>query len=153
LFFYPGLVLFVLGTLVSVVLGFRDIYIAGIGFGVHTLLFSALSVVVGFQLIQFAYLSKVFAVNAGLVPGKSWLTKFRQMFSLEKGLVISALMMVLAVSFALVGVNQWAATSFGELDPARVMRVLIPSATLFSLGVQIFFGSFFAWFLYFERDA
>jgi hypothetical protein len=44
----------------------------------------------------------------------------------------------------------WADVSFGDLDPARVMRVLIPSAMLFSLGIQLFFGSFLTWFVQFD---
>jgi glycosyltransferase involved in cell wall biosynthesis len=152
LFFYPGLVMIFLGLTVSAFLITGDIYIAGVGFGVHTMLFSALAIVIGFQLVQFALLSKAFAVNAGLVPARPWLEKLRKSLTLEKGVVTSVVIMAFAVVIALVGINQWAETAFGELDPNKVMRILIPSATLFSLGVQIFFGSFLLWFMNFERD-
>lgn len=151
LFLIPGLVLMLLGLVVTSTLAFGDFYIGRVGFGVHTMLFSALAVVVGFQLIQFAYLSKVFAVNAGLVPAKPWMQRLNRRLSLEGGLGFSLVLMLIAVIWAFFGVGMWAGTEFGELDPARVMRIVIPSATLFSLGVQIFFGSFLTWFLNFEQ--
>ena len=150
LFFYPGLLLIVLGLLVTGVLAFGDVHIGSVGFGVHTMLFSALAVVVGFQLVQFAYLSKLFAAHAGLIPMKSWMQRLDRVFSLERGLVFSVVMMVVALIAALYGFGLWADVSFGDLDPARVMRVLIPSAMLFSLGIQLFFGSFLTWFVQFD---
>ncbi|MEE4217355.1 MAG: glycosyltransferase family 2 protein [Xanthomonadales bacterium] len=152
LFFMPGILLLVSGLLITATLAFGDVYIGGVGFGVHTMLFSSLAVVVGFQLIQFAYLSKLFAASAGLVPAKPWMARLGRSLSLERGLLISAVLMVLALVSAMAGFGLWADTSFGELDPARVMRLVIPSATLFSLGVQLFFGSFLMWFFQFDRS-
>lgn len=151
LFFYPGLFLLIVGTVITVTLLFGDVHIGGVGFGVHTMLFSALAVVVGFQLIQFAYLSKVFAANAGLVPLKQWMVRLDSILDLERGLVISLLMMAVAIVGALFGVGLWAGESFGDLDPNRMMRILIPSAAFFSLGMQLFFGSFLMWFFHFDR--
>lgn len=151
LFFYPGLFLLIMGTVITVTLLFGDVHIGGVGFGVHTMLFSALAVVVGFQLIQFAYLSKVFAANAGLVPVKPWMVRLDSILDLERGLVISLLMMAVAIVGALFAVGLWAGESFGDLDPNRMMRILIPSAAFFSLGVQLFFGSFLMWFFHFDR--
>lgn len=150
LFFYPGLFLVIVGTVITVTLLFGDVHIGGVGFGVHTMLFSALAVVVGFQLIQFAWLSKVFAANAGLVPVKPWMARLDSILNLERGLVVSLLMMAVAIVGALFGVGLWAGESFGDLDPNRMMRILIPSAAFFSLGVQLFFGSFLMWFFHFD---
>ncbi len=41
LFFYPGLFLLIVGTLITVTFLFGDVHIGGVGFGVHTMLFSA----------------------------------------------------------------------------------------------------------------
>jgi hypothetical protein len=151
LFFIPGMLLMVFGTAITAVLAFGDVQAGDIAFGVHTMLFSAIGVVIGFQLIQFAYLSRTFAANAGLSPVKPWMVKIDERLTLERGLIASVVIMAVAVLVALHGLGIWADVSFGDLDPAQVMRVLIPSAALFSLGVQVFFGSFLAWFLRFDR--
>lgn len=152
LFLIPGLALLVLGFVVTVILAFGDVRVGNVAFGVHTMLFSALAVVVGFQLIQFAYLSRLFAATSGLIPMKGWVANLGRVLTLERGLVISLAIMAVAFVFALFGFGLWANVSFGDLDPSQVMRILIPAATLLSLGVQLFFGSFLTWFFQFDTD-
>jgi glycosyltransferase involved in cell wall biosynthesis len=152
LFLIPGLALLVLGFVVTVILAFGDVRVGNVAFGVHTMLFSALAVVVGFQLIQFAYLSRLFAATSGLVPMKGWVANLGRVLTLERGLVVSLAIMTVAFVFALFGFGLWANVSFGDLDPSQVMRILIPAATLLSLGVQLFFGSFLTWFFQFDTD-
>jgi len=151
LFLYPGLLLMLSGILVTVALAFGDIRIGPVGFGIHTMLFAGLAVVVGFQLVQFAYLSKLFAVNAGLMPNKAWIERLNRVLTLERGVVAAVVMILVALLGVFWGFGLWAGVSFGDLDPERVMRILIPSATLLSLGVQLFFGSFLVWFITFDR--
>ncbi len=43
--------------------------------------------------------------------------------NLERGLVVSLLMMAVAIVGALFGVGLWADESFGDLGPSRVMRI------------------------------
>src|ERR1700726_3460139 len=54
LFLYPGIVLFVLGTVASGILLPGPLMIGNVGFDVHTLLFAAMTILIGFQSIVFA---------------------------------------------------------------------------------------------------
>ena len=42
-----------------------------------------------------------------------------------------------------VAVNQWRLVSFGHLDYAQTMRLVVPGVTLTALGFQTVFSSFF----------
>ncbi len=37
----------------------------------------------------------------------------------------------------------WHEAGFGPLSPTKMLRFTLPSATLFMLGVEVIFGSFF----------
>src|SRR5215510_9486646 len=62
LFLYPGALLMIAGLAAGIWLSPRQRTIAGIGFDIHTLLFAALAVIIGFQAINFAVFTKVFAI-------------------------------------------------------------------------------------------
>ena len=40
-------------------------------------------------------------------------------------------------------IHIWHGTGFGDLSPQRMLRLTLPSATCFMLGVEAIFGSFF----------
>ena len=68
LFLYPGIALLLLGGAVGVwfIPGPRSL--GSVTFDLHTLLFGAMAVLIGFQSIDFATFSKVFAIREGLLP-------------------------------------------------------------------------------------
>ena len=37
----------------------------------------------------------------------------------------------------------WGSTSFGDLNPEKVMHITIPAVTLCSIGIELIFGGFF----------
>jgi hypothetical protein len=47
--------------------------VRGVRFDVHTLLYAGMAVLLGFQSVVFAFLTKVFAVSEGLMPEESQL--------------------------------------------------------------------------------
>src|SRR6185437_2821297 len=62
LFLYPGVILFVAGAVVASLLLPGPRRIGTVGFDVHTLLFAAMAMLIGFQSIVFATFTKVFAI-------------------------------------------------------------------------------------------
>src|SRR2546425_12300097 len=75
LFLYPGLLLMLIGAAAGARLLFGPLHFAGVTFDVHTLLYAAMSIVIGFQTIVFAVFTKVFATTQGLVPEDARLNK------------------------------------------------------------------------------
>ncbi len=150
LFLTPGLLLVVLG-LIGYGLVLSRVTIGGVGFDAHSLLFASLGLITGYQSVVFAIFTKTFAVNEGLMPRDVRLESFFKVVNLERGLIAAAI--VLALGLALLGwaVNEWRLTGFGHLDYARMMRVVIPGATLTTLAVQTIFSSFFISLLGMQR--
>jgi hypothetical protein len=115
----------------------------GIGFDVHTLLYAFVAVLLGFQLIAFATFTKVFAITEGLLPEDPRMRRVFRWATLETGLVVGSVLMLLGLGGSLFAVSDWARESFGALDTQRTLRIVMPSVFALTMGVQITFSSFF----------
>jgi glycosyltransferase involved in cell wall biosynthesis len=151
LFLYPGIALMLIGLAGSAWLlpGKRVLY--GIGFDVHTLLYAFMAVLLGFQLLAFAVFTKVFAISEGLLPSDARMDQVFRYITLETGLVIGGLLLALGFGGSIFAVSGWAEQSFGALDPAHMLRIVMPSVFALTLGVQIIFSSFFLSILALQR--
>ena len=144
LFLVPGLLLCALGIIFSAALAVQDIKISGIQFNVGTLMMACMSVVVGFQLVAFAFYTKVFAIAEGLLPEDPKLTRVFKTFTLEKGLVAGLLILLAGLAMFARALWLWQQANFGPLPSTEEnLRRLIPAATLMLLGIQAIFSSFF----------
>jgi glycosyltransferase involved in cell wall biosynthesis len=143
LFLYPGIVLMLLGLAGCVLLlpGRRVFH--GIGLDVHTLLYAFVAILLGFQLIAFATFTKVFAITEGLLPEDPRLNRMFRWVTLETGLLVGGLLMLLGVGGSIFAVSGWAKESFGALDIEHTLRIVMPSVFALTMGVQITFSSFF----------
>lgn len=142
LFLYPGLALMLAGLLVGAWLlpGPRRVW--GVEFHVHTLLYASLAVLLGFQAASFALFMKVFAIGEGLLPEDRRLSRWSSVMTLEVGLALGALLVLAGLLGSLAAVFIWGEESFGPLDPGRMLRLIIPSATALALGCQMALASF-----------
>ncbi len=135
LFLYPGLALMFLG------------FVATIWFmtqpRVHTLLYSATALIIGFQIVSFAIFTKAFAISEGLLPEDRKLRRFLRYINLEVGLIIGVILFLVGIGGSVYALYTWNAQLYGALDPAVTMRIVIPSVTALGLGVQVIFSSFF----------
>ncbi len=148
LFLYPGLFLMISGLVVGVRLMFGTILINSISFDVQTLLFVSTAIILGYQSVLFAFFSKIFAVNEGLLPQDFYLHQLSRYFSLEIGILIGLFLFMTGIAGAVAAVFYWEEfSSFGKLDPRISLRIIIPSVTGIILGMQTIFGSFFISFL------
>jgi len=118
--------------------------VGGAEFDVNALLFASLFVMLGYQSILFAVLTKAFAVAEGMLPSTPRTQRFFQVFNLERGLVAGAV--VTLVGLVLLGAVlwRWWSAGFGPLDYRATLRLTIPGVMFASLGVQTVLSSFFA---------
>ena len=142
LFLYPGALLILTGLL-GYALAMPGITALGVTFDAHTLLFSSLSLLLGYQSILFAIFAKTFAISEGLLPENRRMTRFFEIVNLEKGLILGAGALAVGLVLLLIAINQWWAVAFGHLDYARTMRFVVPGVTLTALGFQTVLSSFF----------
>jgi glycosyltransferase involved in cell wall biosynthesis len=143
LFLYPGLGLMIVGTLLGGWLLTAPRTVAGVTLDVHTLVYAAVFVLLGFQAIAFAVFSKVFAISQGLLPPDPTLEKSFKYITLEVGLVVGALFISLGLSLSVYALGSWQARHFGALDYAKTMRLVIPASLFLTLGAQTVLASFF----------
>lgn len=150
LFLVPGGVLILLG-LIGYGIAMPGLTVGGVTFDAHTLLFSSMAILCGYQAILFALLSTTFGVTERLLPTSPRLERFFEVVTPERGL-LAALAALLGGAFLLAGaVEQWRAVDFGNLDYSRTMRWVIPGATMAVLGFQTVLSSFFVSILSMRR--
>jgi glycosyltransferase involved in cell wall biosynthesis len=143
LFLLPGALLLLLGA-IGYGLALPATRIGGAEFDVNALLFASLFVVLGYQSILFAILTKSFAVAEGLLPTTPSVKRFFDVFNLERGLVAGAAITLLGVGLLVAVLWRWWAADFGPLDYRATLRLSIPGVMLASLGAQTILSSFFA---------
>ncbi len=142
LFLLPGVLLVLIGVLLSF-LGLVRANVGGATFGVHTLHFGSLAILCGYQSILFAILTKTFAIMEGLMPEDKRMLKFFEVVNLERGLILSAIALVIGIVLLLAAINEWRSVGFGDLNYSDTMRLVIPGATLVVLGFQTVLSGFF----------
>ena len=143
LFLYPGIALMLLGTALGLWLLPAPRNLGGITFDVHTLVYAAAFVLLGFQAIAFACFTKIFAISEGLLPPDAVLDKLFRYITLELGVAVGAALTIAGFSASVYAVSSWSAQHFGMMDYSRTMRIVIPAALLLTLGAQTIFASFF----------
>jgi hypothetical protein len=143
LFLYPGLALMAVGTLLGLWLlpGTREV--GSVRFDVHTMLYAAAFVLLGFQAVAFAVFTKLFAISEGLLPPDPLLDRLFRYITLEVGLLVGALLVAAGLGASIYAVGFWGAQHFGNLDYPHTMRLVIPASLLLTLGAQTVFASFF----------
>jgi len=143
LFLYPGLALMLVGTLLGLWLLPAPRTVGNVTFDVHTMVYAAAFVLLGFQAVAFAVFTKIFAISEGLLPPDPTLDKLFRYINLEVGLVLGALLVAGGLGTSLYSVGDWGARHFGPLNYSHTMRLVIPAALLLILGAQTVFASFF----------
>jgi glycosyltransferase involved in cell wall biosynthesis len=143
LFLYPGVALFALGIMLSGALLPGPRKIGSIVFDIHTLLFAAMAILIGFQSIVFATFTKVFAISEGLLPEDPRLNRMFRYITLEVGLIAGVLLILAGAGAWVLGLEYWRIRQFGPLDPEKTLRIVIPGVVCFTLGFQVVLSSFF----------
>jgi glycosyltransferase involved in cell wall biosynthesis len=143
LFLYPGIALFLFGLAVALWLLPGPRSIGATTFDYNTLLFGAMSILIGFESINFAVFTKVFAITEHLLPEDPRLNKIFRYVTLEAGLILGALLILAGAGTWIFGLSYWRSHHFGPLDPDKTLRIVVPGLVSLTLGIQIVLSSFF----------
>lgn len=144
LFMVPGLILLLVGLGGLGLLLPGDAQLGAITLGVHSLLYSAAFVLMGSQIVSFAYLARLFGIREGFWPQSAQITSIRKWFTIESGSLTGLALLVAGGLTAFLAVSQWAGANYGAMKVESLMRLAIPSFLLANLGLQCVFTSFFA---------
>lgn len=151
LFMYPGVILFVIGFVMTALLTFGNISIGGVGFGVHTMMYGAAAMMVGVNLVLFSLFTRSYASATGYIPADKPLDKWLERVSTERGVVLGLLMFLAGIIITIVAFVIWSKTGFGGLAPEVMMKITIPAMLLIVVGIEVIFGSFFIGILHIKH--
>jgi glycosyltransferase involved in cell wall biosynthesis len=143
LFLYPGLALMAVGLLALVRLSFGPVTLGSTSFDIGSLIYAAAAVIIGYQAVVFAILTKVYSINHGLLPPDPRLDRVFRWARLETGLLAGALLVLLGLVLSVAAAVQWSEVGFGSLDPSENIRHVVPAAVALAIGMQTIFNSFF----------
>lgn len=141
LFFYPGILLLLSGLATMLWLLPEQKTAGGITFDVNTLVFAGAAIVCGFQAVIFYMFAKTYAIRAGLLPMDRKVERLRHGLRLEVGLIAGLVCTLAGLAMAAYALTSWSSRAFGQLNPEHSLRLVVPSATLLIVGLQIMFSS------------
>lgn len=148
LFQLPGLLLAVCGAAMVGLLAHGPRELFGRQWDTHVLLFGALALILGYNLMVFDILAKAFSMGAGLAKPARWLRMLSRVFSLERGLAVGALLVLAGLIVEVTIVTEWIRSGYGEL---MAVRAVVIGMTAMVLGAQTIFASFLMSLMLIER--
>lgn len=143
LFLYPGLLLMLIAAVLGSLIERGPLQLGPVELDIDTLIYCAFALLIGFQGVMFALLSRVFAIQENLFPATDRARRLLRHINLETGLIVGGLLLLAGLALALYTVAVWRQQQFGALDLRAAARLVLPAATAMALGVEIILFSFF----------
>jgi len=98
------------------------------------MLYSACMIIIGLHAISMYKIAKVFVYNhlATFRDEENWNDRIVENRIILRG----AILIVLGLVLSIVAVMKWKEVGFGDLEPEKVMRIVIPAVTFLEIGIQ-----------------
>jgi glycosyltransferase involved in cell wall biosynthesis len=146
-FLYTGAAMFGLGLLGMLLLEPGPVSLLGVNFDIHSLLYSAVLVIVGYQSILFWVFCKTLNMTHEMLAPDPSFSRLHEALTLERSLLFALALLLVGLGLGLAATLGWGRAGFGPLSPEHTMRLAIPSATLILLAVSTASMAFFLSFL------
>ena len=140
LFLIPGAVFMGIGLLGLFLIALAPINIFGRILDIHSLILASMLTLLGYQIIMLGIYAKTFGWTTGFVKGGLVINTTLKFYNLERGLATGFIISVVGLLIGVVSFIGWARAGFGQL---QAIRPAVVAMTLFVLGIQIVFSSFF----------
>lgn len=139
----PGGALLGLGLALMAILSFGRVYFTGtFSLDIHAMIVGSLAAILGFQVISLGLYAKAYAGHAGLDEDDPVTRALIRSFTLERGLGVGVMAILLGLGFLGYVVQQWVSYGF-ILEGHLQLRPALWGLTLTVLGAQTVFASFF----------
>jgi len=135
--FVPGLLVFLLGLLLSLTILLRGNAETS---HMHSLIFGSILVIIGFQTIATGIYMKAYAVVHGLCEKEGFIKKLLDYHSLEKEIVTGAMLLLLGLVLGIKVLFTWINVGFGSLS--EIENAVI-AMLLAAIGIQTIFTGIF----------
>jgi glycosyltransferase involved in cell wall biosynthesis len=147
LFLYTGIAMFGLGLLGMILLEPGPLPLPGFTLDIHSLLYSAVLVIVGYQSVLFWIFCKTLNMTHHMLAPDPNFARLHDALTLERSLLFALALLVIGLGLGVAATLGWGRAGFGALAPEHTMRLAIPSATLILLAVSTASMAFFLSFL------
>src|SRR3954468_223272 len=137
LFLIPGLVMLVLGTLISAA-SLAHVNVFGREWQLHSMIGGSLLMIVGTQIVSLGLCAHAYGMYF-MGDRDPWFERMRARFRLAHGLLLGGSVFLAGLAVGAVIVIHWAERGFGNLSEERLA---VLAAALMIVGLQIFFSSF-----------
>src|SRR4051812_45177668 len=137
LFLLPGIVLLIIGALVSAT-SLAQINVFGREWQLHSMIVGSLMMIVGTQIVSMGLCAHAYGMYF-MGDKDPWFERMRARYRLEHGLLLGGGVFSAGLVVAAVIAIKWAERGFGNLSEERLA---ILAAALMIVGLQIFFSSF-----------
>lgn len=142
LFFYPGVILLFLGTLASLLLFTGPVNTSLRLFDFHSFILAGTIMILGLNMLSFAFLTRVFAYNFGLLPNRPRSFDLFKYFNLETGLITGLVLVLSGTLLIIRAVSLSFSPGFDSMGFGNSIRLVFGSALAIISGGQIVFMSF-----------
>jgi len=139
LYFVPGVLLLLLGLIGAIALAAGPVTVLGRTWQIHTLFACIFAILLGTQIVQLGVFARAFAASH-LGEKDPWVERARGEVSVEHGLVVGGLLLLVGFLTILVIFVNWAIDGFGALSHEYATAI---GFTLLAVGLQVMLGSFF----------
>lgn len=138
LFLIPGILSFLTGIISLLLIYFDQLVLFNIKFHYHPMFFSALLIIIGYQLIIFAFFAKTYSMIH--FEENSFIIKYlNKHITLEKATLFSLIIIFLGLIIYTTIFYNWVKNGFGELQEVKNSIIAL---ILITLGFQTIFSSF-----------
>jgi glycosyltransferase involved in cell wall biosynthesis len=139
---FPALFFLLTGTALGCVLSLSYIKISRLTLDIHTLYFCSVFLLLGLQMLQFYTVAKLYGQSIGLYKLRPLQKKIISFFSLERGLLLGISLFFVGIFLAFTALALWEKAQFGPMNPSSLFRVVLPSGSFITLGMQLIMFSF-----------
>lgn len=142
LFYYPGLILTALGGAIFLMLIGGPVTVGSVTFDITTLIMASAMVLVGFQMVCFYALARLFSVRFRLLPASARYERMSRQISVDRACLFGGILLLSGVLVAVWATIVWAGTGLGDLESGIVTRMAVFAVVASSVGIQAISAGF-----------
>lgn len=136
LFVYPGIIFSVIGALLVLIISFNPIQIGKVQFEITTMLYGAIMLLIGLQMLQFSVYTNIYGERIGQLPGNNTSIDKVKEFVNKKGYFVSTLIIIIGLIGIIYTLIEWGNLNFGQVNSTSIARTAMLFGTLFAIGFE-----------------
>lgn len=148
LYFIPGAIGFILGMLILLLLSRGPFTFLSRSWDLHAMIFGSVLCILAYQILNLGVYAHSYAISQGFIKSDSFTSFFQRGFSLEKGILLGAVVFLLGLAINVFIFIEWFSHNFGALYR---IRESILAMTFLVIGLQTIFSSFFISLLFLKK--